>query len=771
MPNRKYVFKKTYLNVKKCSIDDCERLYIEENNGGKEKINISISVANKKCKNKCNCTNPTTPSSTCTSDCKCNPCKCNPCRCSNACNTCECTNPAPPQPISEPINTCKSCKCTNPVTTPLTNTCGSCSKCASGCKCNPCKCDPCKCGTNTCKKCKYNPCKCETSVCSKCKCNPCKCVSCGCGTSTDCGCDIVKDECGCSLTNNICDNRDFRDNSAYLRCKLGKLQQGCGCIPQEINGDLDKYQNYRYNGSFHKTFKHDKTTGHLIDVKEYEKMIKAIRSNDANALGKIKINPKSQVLLTNPTASMATILVGIPQCQIDLRAPPTLSSHESAAEMVEMYSLMLARDVPFVDFETSTVIQDILGYMNKPNVLKYMPDYEPRNVAFTVQTLFRGISTTEQLGPYISQLLLLNVPMGSSILEQKYDALPTKLDAISNGINVEWGRNNVEMINIQNGELNLLPPYTPSSYIIKKHIYSGRVLAETVHKDPLYSLSYNASMILAGLGCKQNPGWTKYKNQEGFVTNSVGPNVQCALAEVAQLCLMHAWYFKWQLHLRLRPEVYSLWIDNIKNNRVANKDNYDISNVILKNPVLDDIEIENSFWGYPDSYTLSSCFREGSPAHPSFHGGHSTVSAGCATILKIYFADGKWGNLPGVKRATINNTIVPTYLPGSTVYVQSSDDGNSLINYTGNDRNEMTVYGEINKLASNIGIGRNWANVHYRTDGIESLKLGELVAIKYMEDKLSSMIENNSDNKHLKIKFTRFDGSVYTIEPTTCKTN
>lgn len=46
----------------------------------------------------------------------------------------------------------------------------------------------------------------------------------------------------------------------------------------------------------------------------------------------------------------------------------------------------------------------------------------------------------------------------------------------------------------------------------------------------------------------------------------------------------------------------------------------------------------------------------------------------------------------------------------------------------------LTVGGELNKLASNVAIGRNLAGVHWRSDATESLKLGEEVAIRYLRE-------------------------------------
>src|SRR3712207_8375979 len=48
-----------------------------------------------------------------------------------------------------------------------------------------------------------------------------------------------------------------------------------------------------------------------------------------------------------------------------------------------------------------------------------------------------------------------------------------------------------------------------------------------------------------------------------------------------------------------------------------------------------------------------------------------------------------------------------------------------LVPYTGPP---LTVGGELNKLAVNYVMGRNWAGIHWRSDGAASLALAEEVA-------------------------------------------
>jgi hypothetical protein len=67
--------------------------------------------------------------------------------------------------------------------------------------------------------------------------------------------------------------------------------------------------------------------------------------------------------------------------------------------------------------------------------------------------------------------------------------------------------------------------------------------------------------------------------------------------------------------------------------------------------------------------------------------------------------------------------------------VTPGPDGSSLLPYTGPDAGRLTVGGELNKLAANVAIGRNFAGIHYRSDYTQSLKLGEMVAVSALRDR------------------------------------
>lgn len=54
--------------------------------------------------------------------------------------------------------------------------------------------------------------------------------------------------------------------------------------------------------------------------------------------------------------------------------------------------------------------------------------------------------------------------------------------------------------------------------------------------------------------------------------------------------------------------------------------------------------------------------------------------------------------------------------------------------YEGLDADQLTIGGDMNKLAANIAIGRNHVAVHWRYDYMDSLPLGEAVAISMLRE-------------------------------------
>ena len=81
-------------------------------------------------------------------------------------------------------------------------------------------------------------------------------------------------------------------------------------------------------------------------------------------------------------------------------------------------------------------------------------------------------------------------------------------------------------------------------------------------------------------------------------------------------------------------------------------------------------------------------------------------------------------------------------------------DGTGLIPYTGAP---LTIGGELNKVGINVAFGRNAAGIHWRSDAMNSLTLGESVAIGILQE------QKLTYNDNVEMTLTKFDGTKITI--------
>jgi hypothetical protein len=169
---------------------------------------------------------------------------------------------------------------------------------------------------------------------------------------------------------------------------------------------------------------------------------------------------------------------------------------------------------------------------------------------------------------------------------------------------------------------------------------------------------------------------------------------------VASNALTVADYVKWKI-LGARPEMVGLEVERVfkeLRNRLG------ISPDLLQSWILDQVKNKNG------SVLLSQVYSGGSPLSPSTPASHAVVAGACVTVLKFYFE--------GLGKPIELDVYEPTL------------DGGDIIN-TGK---KTTVNDELNKLACNVGFGRCWAGVNFRSDIIKGLKLGQEVAIQCLKD-------------------------------------
>jgi hypothetical protein len=187
--------------------------------------------------------------------------------------------------------------------------------------------------------------------------------------------------------------------------------------------------------------------------------------------------------------------------------------------------------------------------------------------------------------------------------------------------------------------------------------------------------------------------------------------------------LKAAWYQKWLVHRRLRPEEFGGRVHQQKTNATS----YPIAAELLNSAALSHV-----FARY-GTYLLPVAHPEGCPIHPTYPAGHATIAGACVTVLKAFFKE---------------TLVIPAP-------VEASADGLTLTPYVWP---ALTLGGELDKLASNISLGRDAAGLHWRSDGIEGMKLGEAVAISILIDESATYNEDFTG-----FSLTKFDGTVITV--------
>jgi hypothetical protein len=492
--------------------------------------------------------------------------------------------------------------------------------------------------------------------------------------------------------------------------------------PQTTNGDEERYPDKC--GSYSKAILQDGIG--LVNLNAFQSFKRALNSENPTDFENITMGGTRA--LNGPQGGLAVGLEGSDGVQFG-NAPcpdnqenavvvppaPALASAAYGTELVEMYWASLLRDVAFTDYISNATAAEAA------QELSAMPSYAgPRdgNGHVTPALLFRGGYPGETIGPYMSQLGVIPTFLGAQEMSQQMIAYTAGLDYMIDATTFQQVQNGIDT-----GLRNQVDPQ-------RRYLNSGRALGAYTHLDVLYQAYFTAYLVLNTLGVPVNPGnpYVGSSTQNGF--GSFGqPDFAAAVAAVAGFALNCVWYHKWFVHLRHRPESGGAIVRQILTGHGGT-----LAGRVNDN-VLHSMAVQRSFSRYGD-YFLSQAFPEGSPTHPAYPTGHGTVAGACITVLKFFF-DGNF---------VIPNPVVP------------SSDGLSLLPYTGGDAGQITVNGELNKLAHNISFGHGiHAAIHWRSDTDSSIQLGEALAISILQDRALTY------NEKFTVHFTKIDGTTATI--------
>lgn len=519
---------------------------------------------------------------------------------------------------------------------------------------------------------------------------------------------------------------------------------------------------------------------------DYHAMLHALYSGNPLAFENIPVGTPGGLRLTNPQAGLAFDLE-IPDVSAFAIPPaPRIDSAEFSLEMAELYWMALCRDVHFNDYGTgantdsSNNKPSLAGLGLPPTSLTQAgvnslttefthfasPKYRSQRPAgITAGTLFRGIGRGVNDGPYLSQFVLKDILYGTIPVQQKRGRVKDAvryLDDTDYLIKYAWDpgdplpppgqspywidrQNGVRPRNA--GPIALpAPDLNPANAV---YIRNLRDLTTYVHFCTLYDEYLNAALVLNdlfnpapwdpghpyGIGFVQSP-YQGSNTQEGFVTFGL-PHLYNLIAEVATRAQKVAWYQKWFVHRRARPEEIAGRIDIHAGPASTTPGIY----LMINNEILDSLtggDLHAFYPGWHGNYLLPQAYEEGCPLHPSLPSGHATVAGACVTILKAWYDESYVipnPQVPNANGTALNNYIAPAGEP------------------------PLTVGGELNKLAANISFGRNAAGIHYWSDYTEGLRLGEQVAIEFLREQKLTF----NQDFYFTFSFTTFDGRGMTI--------
>ncbi|CDF40600.1 vanadium-dependent bromoperoxidase, vBPO [Chondrus crispus] len=573
----------------------------------------------------------------------------------------------------------------------------------------------------------------------------------------------------------------------------------------EPNGEEDRYfrpnsQILSYLGSYTKGLPHNRSTALVTSPNHFVRFVQAIDSGEPADFIKVPLGPRPALEFTTEEECIAANLFksGIatrndsfdPACLrawesmgaglvFDLEGPdaqavgmppaPTLDSDELVAEISELYWMALLRDVRFTDFTNPGPIRRAINTLNRTTWIRAARDppdsLTPQERArlrgpFNPSSIFRGTLPGDDVGPYLSQFLLVGtegiggaqdradgfISYGAHRIDQRVRHATKELDYMTS-----WEA----FLDVQNGADVAGRDTFESGSDAFRFITTPRDLATYVHFDALYQAYLNACLILLDNKVKFDQGIPMgepdfngnqgipfqdpdFKDHQRGFAHFGGPHILSLVTEVATRALKAVRFQKFNTHRRLRPEAVGGLIERFN----SNPDDPQFQDVKPLFEALDEDMLrrvashnreqnERSDFGMPraddfnpagdtlETMLLPMAFPEGSPMHPSYGAGHATVAGACVTVLKAFFQHD----------ATLDFCYVP------------SDDGSRLDDASHTLNKKLTVEGELNKVCSNISIGRNWAGVHYFTDYIESILLGEQIALGILEEQMLTFPE------------------------------
>lgn len=486
---------------------------------------------------------------------------------------------------------------------------------------------------------------------------------------------------------------------------------------------------------------------------------------------------------------------------VSIAPAPRLGSDELAAEMAEVYAMAYLRDMPFEAIRAGQgeagQVADALAEMawfrpdepahdadgaaiSKVSKARRVRDGGP----VTPQTLFRGSTPGCATGPYLSQFLV-----------QGHDPLrehPTKADALNKvsgdgtkiGIaacmaapridhritpqkaGVDYLRDWAEWLDVQNGaDTTGEQAFEPDH---RKFIETPRDLAGFVHFNAIYQAYLNTCLIMLGWGA--TPDFGRAKPSVGARANSLtgwrAPQLLTLLTDTATRAMRAVKSQTFRVHNRARPEKLAgvaclvangygprlraaagPALAHVEKLETAVAADFSLMQAIARTPTTQrfaqNAVSQNGLPVMDRNLLLPMAFPEGSCMHPSYGSNHAAVAGACVTVLKAVFrTHDEAGHPLSLADAGAGDSFV------------TATGGKSLNRATrqGDTVHDLTLNGELNKLATNISMGCCMAGVHFYSDYFDSLRMGERLAVGVLAEQLATSPET------MRMTLETFDG-------------
>ncbi|MFO1002910.1 MAG: vanadium-dependent haloperoxidase [Planctomycetaceae bacterium] len=530
------------------------------------------------------------------------------------------------------------------------------------------------------------------------------------------------------------------------------------------NGDTDRVFKVGKDevvgvGSYTKTLPHNEFGE--VCPEAFKKLVEATRGN-GDGFADVPLGAGNSFQLANPQAGLAADQLTHHPAAYSMPPAPAVDSISTAAEMTELYWMALLRDCPFNQFDSPEVAKaakEIDGVFRKgvadsgdagrliPGV--DVPGSATKMNSITPQNVFRLGLPGDDRGPMVSQFFVRPVPFGTQTIDQKQRPYKTGWNFLTDYDSWLYAQ--------RTGKDAKGQAYPKANEFSNdffetetRYISTMRDLARFVNKDALHQAYFNAALILLSGGAKWTPGnpygdCGRLQPREAGFGVLGGPHILALVSEVATRALKVVWNQKWQVNLRLRPEAYGGRVHVQSKGVNGKKRAYGLPNFVATTEAAKMVDKQYK------SLLLPMAFTPGSPTHPAYGAGHATVAGACVTILKAYFQT--FETVKGVDRPIPFHTLTER-CPEMADFCEPFGSGHPIIAYkTGATSpakkgtaplgrliledeiaRELTIEGELNKLAQNVAMGRSMGGVHWRTDNTRSLVLGEAIAAEILAD-------------------------------------